>query len=111
MDDSPAALTPAAAPSPAPAPAPARSTQQAATETAGELAATGSGADGTGVAFYDFVDIPKPKPYKDEYRIRLDALPLPVDQKQRILEEVKIVFGLNSALFAELGADLAGYRR
>lgn len=75
------------------------------------LARTFDLADGAGVAFYDFADIPKPKPYKDEYRARLDALPLTADEKLRILAEVKAVFGLNSALFAELGEDLESYRR
>lgn len=55
-----------------------------------------------GVRFYDFAAIPKPKPYKDAYRARLDALPLNGDDKAAVLAEVKEVFALNGALFAEL---------
>ncbi len=55
-----------------------------------------------GVRFYDFPAIPKPKPYKDGYRARLDALPLDEDEKAVVLAEVKATFDLNGALFAEL---------
>lgn len=55
-----------------------------------------------GVQFYDFVAIPKPKPYKDDYRARLDALPLDEAERAAVLAEVKDVFALNGALFAEL---------
>ncbi|HEY1133088.1 MAG TPA: biliverdin-producing heme oxygenase [Nocardioides sp.] len=67
--------------------------------------------DGVGVAFYAFDEIPKPKPYKDGYRARLDALALTADEKQRVVAEVKVAFNLNQALFAELSADLDQYRR
>lgn len=59
-----------------------------------------------GVAFYDFAQIPKPKPYKDAYRERLDALDLSEAERTRILDEVKVVFGLNGALFEEFSARL-----
>jgi heme oxygenase (biliverdin-producing, ferredoxin) len=75
------------------------------------LARTFELADGTGVAFYDFTEIPKPKPYKDAYRARLDALDLTPEEKERVLDEVRVAFGLNSALFAELGDRLGDYRR
>lgn len=55
-----------------------------------------------GVQFYEFTAIPKPKPYKDAYRARLDALPLTADDKAAVLAEVKDVFALNGALFTEL---------
>jgi heme oxygenase len=64
-----------------------------------------------GVRFYAFDQVPKPKPYKDAYRARLDALELTAAQKGEILDEVKVAFGLNQALFDELGADLDRYRR
>lgn len=67
--------------------------------------------DGVGVAFYDFAEIPKPKPYKDGYRARLDALDLTAAEKARVVDEVKVAFTLNQALFAELSADLDRYRR
>lgn len=65
--------------------------------------------DGLGLAFYDFAQIPKPKPYKDAYRARLDALELSGVERERILDEVKVVFGLNGALFDELSAGLPGH--
>jgi len=67
--------------------------------------------DGSGIAFYAFPAIPKPKPYKDAYRARLDALGLDTAQVQRVVEEVKVAFRLNQALFSELGHNIDGYRR
>jgi heme oxygenase len=67
------------------------------------------GLDGRGVAFYDFAEIPKPKPYKDAYRARLDALDLPTDDRNRVVAEVRAAFRLNQALFAELGRNLDAY--
>ena len=67
--------------------------------------------DGAGVAFYDFAEIPKPKPYKDAYRARLDALALDGAGVARVVAEVKVVFGLNQAIFVELGEQLPAYRR
>jgi len=66
--------------------------------------------DGAGVAFYDFPGIPKPKVYKDGYRARLDALTLDEAQRGRMLDEVRVVFGLNGAIFAELSTHLDEYR-
>ena len=66
---------------------------------------------GRGIAFYDFTRVGKPKPYKDDYRARLDALGATPDQKQRIVEEVKVAFGLNQALFTELGQEIDAFRR
>ena len=66
--------------------------------------------DGVGVRFYDFPLIPKPKPYKDDYRARLDALDLSPGEITRIVDEVRAVFGLNQALFDELGSQLERYR-
>jgi heme oxygenase len=66
---------------------------------------------GKGIAFYDFSDIPKPKPYKDAYRARLDALALSADDVERVVAEVKAAFNLNQALFRELGDEIESYRR
>ena len=66
---------------------------------------------GRGVAFYDFPLVPKPKPYKDAYRARLDALPMDAADKARVVAEVQVAFRLNRALFEELGRDLEAYRR
>jgi len=77
----------------------------------GQIVKKTFGLTDSGAAFYEFVDIPKPKPYKDAYRARLDALPLTEDEKYAALAEVKAVFGYNGAIFAELTADLDRYRR
>jgi len=66
---------------------------------------------GRGVAFYDFAAVGKPKPYKDAYRARLDALGAGPEEKHRIVEEVKVAFRLNQALFAELGQEIDAFRR
>ncbi|WP_141012682.1 biliverdin-producing heme oxygenase [Nocardioides sambongensis] len=66
--------------------------------------------EGRGVAFYEFDAIPKPKPYKDSYRAALDSLPLDAADVQRVVEEVKVAFRMNQALFGELAAELDTYR-
>jgi heme oxygenase len=55
-----------------------------------------------GLRFFDFEQIPKPKPYKDVYRERLDALPLTDGEQQRVVREAQLAFDLNTALFAAL---------
>lgn len=64
---------------------------------------------GAGLAFYEFPM--RAKPYKDAYRARLDGLDLDDDGIDRVVDEVKAAFGLNQALFDELTANLAAYRR
>lgn len=66
---------------------------------------------GRGIAFYDFAAIAKPKPYKDAYRARLDGLGLSEDEIQRVVDEVRVAFNLNQAIFAELGRDIESFRR
>lgn len=56
--------------------------------------------DGDGLAFYEFPM--RAKPFKDSYRERLDALCPDADEIGRIVDEVKIAFGLNRALLDEL---------
>lgn len=68
------------------------------------------GLDRAGLAFYAFDEVPRPKPYKDAYRRRLDALDLTVAQRRDVLAEVRLAFGLNEALLAELSADLDASR-
>jgi heme oxygenase len=67
------------------------------------------GLGGRGVAFYDFPAIGRPKPYKDAYRARLDALGLGAAERDRVVVEVRTAFRLNQALFAELGDRLPCY--
>ncbi|QIG45768.1 biliverdin-producing heme oxygenase [Nocardioides anomalus] len=66
---------------------------------------------GAGTAFYAFPAVPKPKPYKDAYRARLDALGATQDDKARIVAEVQAAFRLNRGLFAELAERLPEYAR
>ncbi len=63
---------------------------------------------GAGLAFYTFPL--RSKPYKDEYRARLDGLGLEAADVDRVVAEVKVAFRLNQAVFAELGENLAAYR-
>ena len=62
-----------------------------------------------GVRFYIFDEIPKPKPFKDLYRARLDAAPWDDAERMRVVAEVQEAFRLNTALFADLGRDLDRY--
>lgn len=53
--------------------------------------------------FYSFPGIPKPKLFKDDYRARLDALPLDAAGRRAVVEEARHAFDLNTALLTELG--------
>lgn len=66
------------------------------------------GLRGVGLAFYQFPV--RPKPYKDSYRARLDALPLGANEIDRIVDEVKLAFGLNHALLDELADHTATHQ-
>lgn len=63
---------------------------------------------GAGLAFYQFAV--RAKPYKDCYRARLDGLDLDAEQIDRAVDEVKVAFALNQALFDELADNLPAYR-
>jgi heme oxygenase len=67
------------------------------------------GLNGAGLAFYEFPV--RAKPYKDEYRARLDELVLDADEIGCAVNEVKVAFRLNQGLFDELAGNLAAYRR
>lgn len=66
--------------------------------------------EGVGVSFYEFAAIPKPKPYKDAYRARLDGLGLDAVDVDRVVDEVKVAFTCNQAVFTELAGNLDAYR-
>ena len=53
----------------------------------------------------------RPKPYKDSYRARLDGLSLDAEEIGRAVDEVKVAFSLNQALFDELADNMPSYRR
>lgn len=57
-----------------------------------------------GIAFYDFPEIHKLKPFKDVYRERLDALPLDDTARAAVVAEARLAFRLNADVFGELGA-------
>lgn len=63
---------------------------------------------GVGLAFYDFPI--HAKRYKDSYRAHLDDLTLQSEEVEQVVDEVKLAFRLNQALFDELACNLAGYR-
>jgi heme oxygenase len=77
----------------------------------GRVLARTFGLEDDGLAFYAFPRVPKPKPYKDAYRGRLDALVLTPEDQADVVAETRRVFGLNTELFAELSANLPAYRR
>jgi heme oxygenase len=58
---------------------------------------------GDGVRFYVFEGIGNPAAFKREYRELLDALPVDDLEKQRVVDECKRAFALNSEVFQELG--------
>ncbi|MFI0722958.1 heme oxygenase (biliverdin-producing) [Streptomyces sp. NPDC021224] len=60
---------------------------------------------GDGVRFYVFEDIANPAAFKREYRELLDALPIGADEQDRVVEECREAFRLNSELFAALGEE------
>ena len=67
--------------------------------------------NGSGLSFYEFASIAKPKDYKDGYRAALDALPLDEAQRAEVVAEVQTAFSHNQAIFAELGEHLDKFRR
>lgn len=58
---------------------------------------------GDGVRFYVFEAIANPAAFKRKYRELLDALPVDELEKQRVVEECRHAFALNTAVFRELG--------
>ncbi|QGQ19833.1 biliverdin-producing heme oxygenase [Cellulomonas sp. JZ18] len=57
-----------------------------------------------GLSFYRFAAAPRVTPFKDEYRDRLDALPLTEEQRREVVDEARRAFALNRGVFADLGA-------
>lgn len=60
------------------------------------------GVADAGVGFYAFADVPKPKPFKDLYRARVDALELTPEQRDAVVDEARAAFRHNRALFGAL---------
>jgi len=57
---------------------------------------------GEGTLSYAFPGVTSPKSVKDEYRAKLDALPLAPDERASMIDEVLHAYRLNTALFADL---------
>ncbi|MBB1244218.1 biliverdin-producing heme oxygenase [Streptomyces durbertensis] len=58
---------------------------------------------GAGVRFYVFEEVGNPAAFKREYRRLLDELPGDELERQRVVDECKRAFALNTAVFRELG--------
>ncbi|MBZ2198763.1 biliverdin-producing heme oxygenase [Occultella gossypii] len=56
-----------------------------------------------GLAFYTFERIEKIPPFKERYRAAMDALPLTVADRERLVDEARLAFDLNVAVFGGLG--------
>ncbi|QKV95298.1 biliverdin-producing heme oxygenase [Streptomyces sp. NA02950] len=67
--------------------------------------AWGFARKGDGVRFYVFEAIGSPAAFKREYRALLDALAVDDLEKQRVIEECRRAFALNTAVFRELGEE------
>ncbi|KAL3906947.1 MAG: hypothetical protein SGARI_003770 [Bacillariaceae sp.] len=65
-------------------------------------------SDGSGVAFYQFDEIPNTTDYITDWYTRLNSLELTTHQKLAIVDEANLVFDLNIGLLEELeGSPLA----
>ncbi|MBF6236278.1 biliverdin-producing heme oxygenase [Nocardia otitidiscaviarum] len=62
---------------------------------------------GDGVRFYVFDQIPNPAAFKREYRELLDALPIGSDETERVLDEARRAFAMNTDMFGELAEEFA----
>lgn len=64
----------------------------------------GYGFTEEGISFYTFPEIEKPKVFKDQYRACMDSLPWDAVVHERVADEARVAFSLNTAMFADLGA-------
>ncbi|NNH73388.1 biliverdin-producing heme oxygenase [Nocardia uniformis] len=62
---------------------------------------------GDGVRFYVFDAISNPAAFKRGYRELLDGLPLDADETERVLDEARLAFSMNTDLFGELAAEFS----
>ncbi|MFI6870666.1 heme oxygenase (biliverdin-producing) [Nocardia sp. NPDC050406] len=60
---------------------------------------------GDGVRFYVFDQISNPAAFKREYREALDALPISGEETERVLDEARLAFAMNTDMFGELAAE------
>ena len=62
-----------------------------------------------GTAFYDFAGL-DPATFRAGYRDLLDAAPWDAEERARIVDEVLLAYDFNTAVFADLAADLDRWR-
>ncbi len=60
------------------------------------------GLNDDAVTFYNFDELGKIKPYRDQYREKLDSIQLDQQTRAHILDEAVKAFQLNTAMFASL---------
>ena len=62
--------------------------------------------DGEGTSFYRFDQIPEKMPFVHAYRDRLDSVPWDDETRGRMVDEARVAFQLNTAVFEELAVQL-----
>ncbi len=62
--------------------------------------------EGEGTAFYEFEDISDEKEFKNQYRQRMNDLPIDQATADRIVNEANDAFGMNMKMFNELEGNL-----
>ncbi|TWG14047.1 heme oxygenase (biliverdin-producing) [Actinoplanes teichomyceticus] len=72
-------------------------------QVVGRRVAATYGLGEAGTAFYRFDGIDDPRAYRTAYRARLDALDLPDGELDTVIDEARLAFALNTAIFQELG--------
>lgn len=65
------------------------------------------GLDTRGVGFYLFEEIPDPAAFKDSYRAQLNAIDWDEQERERVVDEVKLAYRLNTEVFQDLSAAKA----
>jgi heme oxygenase len=63
-----------------------------------------------GTLFYHFDEIGSAPAFRDRYRIELDGAPWDEDERARVIDEARVAFECNIAVFAELANELDRYR-
>ena len=59
------------------------------------------------IGFYTFAEIESPKAVKERYRELLDAAPWSDEERERVIDEVRNAYALNTAMFRDLDDDPA----
>ncbi|MBL1077324.1 biliverdin-producing heme oxygenase [Nocardia sp. 2] len=62
---------------------------------------------GDGVRFYVFDAITNPAAFKRDYRENLDRMPIDGPEVDRVLDEARLAFTMNTTMFQELGAEFS----